>query len=175
MARDPLGKAEEQKDWLAKIGSYIPGFSGYLDAKRRQESDRIIREAAAKKVMECRDDVTAVVKHLTKTMSDLDLVEEMDEIDNRINTLAGKIRSAADGYSGALNTIKVSQKDLEDLYKFDLNLLEAVEELKVASAKMSENKRDTGACRQALEELDQVLDRVSKYLATRKDSILGMV
>lgn len=170
---DPYRKADEKKDWVATIGQFVPFFGGYLEAKRRHETDKILREHIAKKVEAGRTDVDSAIQDLAEA-GKLGALGKLDPLKDDLQGLASKIRYADYGHAGFFNTVKVTNDDLAELYQFDLNLLEAAEDLKARCGRLREIGNDEPRIKDEAKALKEAIRRVAEYFGTRKDAILGL-
>jgi hypothetical protein len=116
---DFFEKVSEQVDPFKKLGSYIPGFKGYIERQSRRDADKILRETVARRFEEhwgrASDlEVELVNKGMIRYMDDL------EKASLALRTFIDKISTAARGYSGMFDAVKINEKELEMIYQFDL-------------------------------------------------------
>ena len=108
-----------QMDVFKKLASYIPGFNGYVERQNRRDADKLVRATVARRFDE-------LVKRASALQTDmvgagkLDSVGEMEKAVTQLRTFMDKISTAARGYSGLFDAVKINEKELEQLYTFDL-------------------------------------------------------
>ena len=170
---DPYQKATEGRGLLEKIAGYIPIFGGYLERDRRRESDKIVRDFAVRKIEEAKKSLDGLILRLTDS-GQLFALKGMDRIQNRLQKLASKIRYAEYGESGFFDTVKVREADLEELYRFDMALVKAVDELAARIAKIEAVAGDAAARSEAIASFTAEIDDLEKGFDGRKDAILGL-
>jgi len=116
-----------------KIGSLIPGYSGYADREGRRQCDKILRSQISGDLHYSerliQDRLTAVIQE--KKYDSMNDIEKCRKI---IDTLGTKIRYAPYGESSFFSDAQIKENELQEIYKKDLILLEKVQELKEASS-----------------------------------------
>lgn len=120
---DLLDRVNSEMDPLSKLVSKIPGFSGYVDRENRRKADKILREFIA-------NSYEAQYKRLSGLQQDLIShmeIEFLDDIERaaiKIRQFIDRVRTAAYGYSGFFDAVKVNKEELDAVYKHDLELME---------------------------------------------------
>ncbi len=127
-----MGKLQEKLDdikskesWLEKVKRYIPGYDGYVNRDNSRELDTILRNQLAQKLEQNKPLISNVVANFTKS-GKLFEMQDIDKIEKKNETVIAKFRSAARGYSGAFDVVKIKDEKLNMLYEFDATLLEEV-------------------------------------------------
>lgn len=116
---DMYQNVSEQMDPLTKLISMVPGFSGYVKRENRRAADKLMREAIANRFEE-------QWKHISNIQADLvsagkiEYVDDLEKAGIQIRTFTDKIRTAPRGYAGVFDAVKINEKELEQLYNFDL-------------------------------------------------------
>ncbi len=125
---DIFDKVTSQQDIFKKIASYIPGFKGYVERQNRRSSDKLLREMIA-------DRFEAIWKRISTVQTDLISQGEIAAIDDleraaiKIRQFIDRVRTAAYGYAGLFDAVKVNETELATLYQFDLALLTLSDEV----------------------------------------------
>lgn len=122
-----VDRARRARSLLERLGSRIPGFSGYLDRELRREVDELLRRHVADRLDAARRRVAARVAALT--LREGAKVTQLNALAMRLDGLAQRLRAAGAGYAGLFDAFKVQEEQLEQLYAVDLGLAEAAEEL----------------------------------------------
>ena len=125
---DGFENARDSRNWLEKLGEKIPGFRGYLDRELRREVDKIQRDFLASEVDRARQGVQAKIRGWSRKGS-LDHLDIASTTEKLLDRLANRIRHADYGSSGFFDAVKIGEAELQELYRFDLELSLAVEAL----------------------------------------------
>jgi len=115
---DLLGKISSTRGGLEKLVASIPGYKGYKEKEMRREADRLLRETLARKYEEQWTRLNGVQKRLLASGG----IEYLDDVESAANKLRGfidKLKTAAMGYSGFFDAVKVKEDALDKLYEFD--------------------------------------------------------
>lgn len=134
---DVLGKVEESRNILEKLGSVIPGWKGYQERQERRKADQILRQTLAEKLAEQRKRLDVAIQDLIE-ISRYDLVDNVGSAVTQLQTFIDRVRFASYGYSGLFDAVKINQKELEQIYNFDLALFDYVERLNTANDRLQE-------------------------------------
>lgn len=121
--------AQEQRNWLERLGARIPGFKGYQDRELRRDVDRMQREHISRELGLLKGSVRARARDYTDA-GRIGLLHLFDRLDRKLDGLSQSIRFADYGASGLFDVVKVLEDELEKLYEFDLTFLDDVAALK---------------------------------------------
>jgi hypothetical protein len=148
----------DPRNWLERLSSKIPGYSGYVDRERRRDIDKLHREHLADRLRTLKTPLTDVLRELSST-GRLFEVGPVDAAIKKLDHLENRVRFASYGYTGFFDVVKIQQPQLDAIYKFDLALVEHVDKIE---AKLSQLKTQTGttdglkaACAEVTAEVDQ--------------------
>jgi hypothetical protein len=125
---DPLGKITEGKDLLGKIRNTLAGFIGYVDRENRREADKLLRETIAQRYEEQWGRISEIQRELLGA-GKLEFVDDMEAAAIKLRAFIDRVKSAAYGYSGFFDAVRVNSDELEKVYAFDAVLLENVDTL----------------------------------------------
>ena len=128
---DLYDKIKDSQGLLGKIASMIPGFSGYMARETRREADKMLRETVANRYGEQLNRISDLQVQLI-TSGGIDWVDDLQDAATRLQRFIDMVRTAAYGYAGLFDAVKVNEPELAKLYNFDLALLENA--AKVAAA-----------------------------------------
>jgi len=125
---DGFENARGRRNWLEKLGEKIPGFRGYLDRELRREVDKMQRDFLASEVDRARQGLQAKVRIWSRkgALDHLDIASTTEKL---LDRLANRIRHADYGSSGFFDAVKIGETELDELYRFDLELSLTVEAL----------------------------------------------
>jgi len=106
------------QDIFKKLASHIPGFNGYVERQNRRAADKLMRETVALRFEE-------LVKRASNLQADMVSAGQIGYVDDvekaviQLRTFADKIRTAAYGYSGFFDAVKINEEELAQMYAFD--------------------------------------------------------
>jgi len=126
-----LSKITDSKDLLTKIGSKIPGFSGYIDRQERRNSDKLLRDTIAKRVMEQHKRVSELQVELINE-GEIASVDDVERAALRLQTFADRIRTATRGYSSVFEAVKIDEDALNKILAYDNALLDMTDTISQA-------------------------------------------
>ena len=126
-----FSKITDSKDLLTKIGSKIPGFSGYIDRQERRNSDKLLRETIAKRAMEQRGRVSELQNDLISE-GEILYLDDLEKAALRLQTFADRVRTATRGYSSVFEAVKIDSDALTKILAYDNALLEMMDQVSTA-------------------------------------------
>src|SRR6266511_3477372 len=113
-----LQQVKDKESFLERIARIIPGYDGYVNRDNSRELDTLVRNTLAQHL-------DANKMRLKNTVSNLNsngkLFEAggLDKIDKKLENAIAKFKSAARGYSGAFDVVKIKEEKLNQLYAID--------------------------------------------------------
>ncbi len=128
---DLYQKITDSRGLLEKIAAKIPGFGGYLEKETRRTADKMLRDTIVNRYGEQLRRISDLQMQLLSG-GGLEHLDEMQTAATRLQTFVDMVKTAAYGYTGFFDAVKVDETALAKLYAFDNELLENV--AKVSSA-----------------------------------------
>ncbi len=125
---DILDKVINDQDILEKLGSKIPGISGYIERQNYRAADKLLRETIA-------DHFEAIYKRISALQTDLlsqgglEYIDDVEKAALKIRTFIDKVRRATYGYAGVFDPTKVNQAELMQVYRYDALFLDLADEV----------------------------------------------
>jgi hypothetical protein len=125
---DGVKRAQDRRNLLERIAARIPGIKGYLDRELRREVDKMQRDWLAEQVDRARGRLNGKVREWSRGggLAGLDLAATSEKA---LDRFANRIRHADYGYTGFFDAVKIRELELDQLYEFDLALMDIVEGL----------------------------------------------
>ncbi len=117
-----------QIDPFKKLVSFIPGFSGYVERQNRRDADKLVRETVARRFNELWKRTSALQVDLVSA-GKIEYVDDLEKAALQLRTFIDKISSASRGYSGLFDAVKINEKELEQLYNFDLAFFDLADQV----------------------------------------------
>jgi vacuolar-type H+-ATPase subunit I/STV1 len=167
-----IDHSERQRNIIERILIWIPGFRGYLKKEYRRESDKLEREFLAGKLEQNRTLLRNLMEEASHQGS-LKNIDLLDRIEKRLDRLICRIRFADYGYSGFFDVVKVRDRELEQLYQFDLDLLQAVEALAVGFGALKSAAGDAEKFATRARSLAEEVQKLDEKFSQREQIIIG--
>jgi hypothetical protein len=160
---------------LESLTSKIPGYSGYKDKEMRREADGLLRQHLAAQLAEQLSRAEDVSSQML-TGPGISQLDEMGQGNTRLQTLIDKVKTAAQGYAGFFDAVKVKEEQLDILYEFDERMLHQVDEIGAAidGVQSALDGEDTSTIGPAVRRYVKTVTDASTLFDKRKDAILGL-
>lgn len=124
-----------EKSSFERFLEKIPGVSGYKEKERRRETDKLVREALAKRYEAEWNRISEIQRLLIKK-GDLSAVSDLESAAIKLRQFIDRIKTASYGYAGLLDNVKVDEAALDKLYAFDNSLFDLAEATKEAVSRV---------------------------------------
>lgn len=148
---------QSERNWLEKLADAIPGIAGYRAKEGRRDTDKRLRDYLAGLVEESLRGVERAREARFKS-GGLDGLDAFGRLANSMRALADCIRYASQGYSGFFDQIKVRETELDELYHYDLELMDSLKEL----------RKSVETAPEALQGLENQVEAIRKKVEGRK-------
>ncbi len=125
---DLFERVVSQQDALKKLIAKLPGFKGYYARADRRSADKLLRETIADKFQALWQRLSSVQRDLVST-GHLDVLDDIEVGAIRLRQFIDRVKTAAYGYSGFFDAVKVNEAELEKVYQYDLTMLELADEV----------------------------------------------
>ena len=119
---DILDKVVSQQDAFKKLVSKIPGFKGYVERGDRRMADKLLRESVSKAFEAQYQRLSSVERDLISN-GELAYVDDVEGAAIKIRQFIDRVRTAAYGYAGIFDAIKINEAELTNVYQYDNYLL----------------------------------------------------
>lgn len=120
---DLFQKITDARGMLEKLVDKIPGFHGYMEKEARREADKLLRDTIANRYGEQLDRIGMLQTQLIAG-GGLEYVDDLQDAATRLQRFIDTVKTAARGYSGFFDAVKVKETELAKLYAFDNALLD---------------------------------------------------
>lgn len=125
---DLFDRVTSQQDVFKKLLSKIPGFKGYIERENRRSADKLVRSTLAKQFEDLWQRISSIQTDMIN-QGGLEYVDDMEGAAIKIRQFIDRIKTAAYGYSGLFDAVKVNEQELATVYQYDLALLNSVDEV----------------------------------------------
>jgi len=157
---------------LESLMRKIPGFSGYLDRERRRDADKLQREFMAKGLTELKRKVQDAQEQLIEA-GQMKLMTKLDDVNNIVDRVAGRLRHATYGYSGFFDQNQVNLDELNRIYEFDLSLVNELQHADEAVLGLT-SSLEGEAVRARIGDLEKSIRAVDAKLDERERLLKGV-
>ncbi len=161
-----------QVDPFKKLLSYIPGFSGYVERQNRRDADKILRETVARRFDEQWSRVSNLQVELVNNGM-LSYVDDLDKAAQQLRTFIDKISTAARGYSGLFDAVKINEAELEKIYQFDLAFFQLADQIKSAVDNLEASITDEAALPASIRNLTGITRLAVQTFERRSEVVTG--
>jgi hypothetical protein len=149
---DLFEKVTGDQDIFKKLGSYIPGFKGYIERQNRRASDKLLRETVADRFEEQWKRTSAIQADMI-SQGMIELIDDMEKAAIQLRTFIDKIRTASYGYSGLFDAVKINEDELTQLYAFDNAFFDVAEQVGRALDNIEASMGDSDGLKAAIRNL----------------------
>jgi hypothetical protein len=165
----------DHEGWFESITGKIPLYKGYKEKEQRREADALLRDHLAKQFAEQLGRAEDVASQML-TGPGLMQLDEMGKGNTRLQTFIDKIKTAAQGYAGLFDAVKVKEDELDTLYEFDYSILLKVDEIAEAidSLQAALDEGDDSKIAPSVRRYVKTVSDTSSLFDKRKDTILGL-
>lgn len=171
---DMYQSVSDQMDPLTKLIALVPGFNGYVKRENRRAADKLVRDAVARRFEE-------LWKRLSNLQSDLvaggklEYVDDLEKAGIQLRTFIDKIRTAARGYAGVFDAVKINEKELEQLYNFDLAFFDLATEIGRGVDNVESSMADEAALPAAIRHITGLGRQVVETFNRRSEALTGPI
>ncbi len=117
-----LDQVKDQMSGFEQLVAKIPGYKGYKEKELRREADKLLRDHIVNQLRTVKTQLDGLQQDLIGA-GKFDLLDETGSAATQIQTFIDRVRTAAYGYGGLFDAVKVKEDDLDRVYEFDSALL----------------------------------------------------
>ena len=160
----------DQRNWLERLGDKIPGYSGYVAKERRRDADKLHREHLAERLRAAKQPLNDTMRELSSS-GRLFEVGPVDRTLKKLDQVENRVRFASYGYAGFFDAVKIEEPQLERIYRFDLALVEKVEEFERQARELSSKSSTADGLKAAAASLERAADDLNQTFDQRYRAI----
>ncbi len=161
-----------QMDPFKKLASYIPGFSGYVERQNRRDADKLVRDTVARRFGELWTRTSNLQTDLVSA-GKIQYVDDLEQAALQLRTFIDKITTASRGYAGLFDAVKINQKELEQLYNFDLAFFELGDQIGHALDNVEASLGDEAALPAAIRNITALGRQAVETFNRRSEAFTG--
>jgi len=125
---DLFDRVTGEQDVFKRLLSKIPGFSGYIERANRRAADKMLRGVVASRYEEQWQRISALQRDLIN-QGEIALIDDLEAAAVKLRQFIDRIKTATYGYASFFEAVKINQDELEMVYKYDLAMLDMVDEV----------------------------------------------
>jgi hypothetical protein len=161
-----------QMDPFKRLASYIPGFNGYVERQNRRDADKLVRDTIARRFGELWTRTSNLQVDLVGA-GKIQYVDDLEQAALQLRTFIDKISTAARGYSGVFDAVKINQKELEQLYNFDLAFFDLADQIGHALDNVEASLGDDAALPAAIRNITTLGRQTVETFNRRSEAFTG--
>ena len=165
-------KLTDMQGGLEDLIRKVPGFKGYFEKEDRRMADRLLREHIVTVFNEHSTEFTRLQRRLIDN-GGIMYMERVQGIDSQLRTFINRVESAAEGYAGLLDAVKIQEEELANVYSFD-NALLAYQDQLLTGLSEFEGAIGTDAVGDVLYQLDDLLTEMNDTFKRRSEAMQGL-
>ena len=169
---DFFEKVSSQVDPFKKLVSFIPGFSGYVERQNRRDADKLLRETVARRFEEQWSRASSLQVDMVNNGM-LSYVDDMEKASLALRTFIDKISTAARGYSGMFDAVKINEKELEAIYQFDAAFFDLADQVKSGLDNVEASMGDEAALPAAIRNITSLSRLAVETFERRSEIVTG--
>jgi hypothetical protein len=169
---DFFEKVSEQIDPFKKLLGYIPGFSGYIERQTRRDADKVLRDTVARRFEEHWGRASNLQVELVSSGM-IKYVDDMEKAALALRTFIDKITTAARGYSGMFDAVKINEKELQAIYQFDVAFFTLSDQVRSALDNVEASLGDETALPAAIRNLTSLARLAVETFERRSEVVTG--
>ncbi len=125
---DPMDKVTEGKDIISKIRNFLAEYVGYFDRENRRAGDKLLRDTIAQRYEEQWNRISELQRQMISD-GKLESVDDLEASALKLRAFVDRIKTASYGYAGFFDVATIKSFELEEIYNYDLALLEGVDDI----------------------------------------------
>lgn len=165
-------QVEQMQGSLERMARALPGFGGYLRREDRRAADELLRERIARSYANSLSVFSSLSTRIVES-GGMSYMEQVQRIDTGLVTFIDRVRTAARGYSGAFDAVKVDEEGLVRLYAFDESLLLYQDQL-ASGLKALEDAIGGEQLKSVLDELEKLVAEINSVFARRSEAMMAL-
>lgn len=162
-----------QRGSFENLMARIPGFRGYIDKGTRRAADRMLRDHIADQLTQRINRLVQIELALLDN-GGLGYMSKTQSAKSKLQTFRDRVQTAAPGYSGFAEAIKVDAEALERIYSFDEALIRYVGRFDEVLSALDSSVKSGEGIDGALASLDQLTIEANEAFTLREDVLTNI-
>lgn len=165
-----MSNTSDTRNWIERLSSKIPGYSGYVDRERRRDIDKLHRDHLADRLRSLKTPLTDVMRELTNG-GRLFEVGAVDSAIKKLDQLENRVRFASYGYAGFFDVVKIEEAQLDSIYRFDLALVDHVDKIEAELSALKTQAATSDGLKTACAKVTAEIDQAGRVFDERYNAI----
>jgi hypothetical protein len=164
--------AKSQMGAVERLLKGLPGIGGYVDKELRRDADKRVREGLARTLEQSKAELLEIQNRLLSGGG----LMHMDEVDRaivKLQTLIDRIKTAAYGYAGLFDAVRIKEDALDALHRFDVAMVGEVSQLNEAITALSNAVADNSNIAPVISRVTKIVSDLNLLYDKRKDAIVS--
>ena len=165
-------KVTSQMDPFKSLASHIPGFKGYVERQNRRDADKLLRDTVVRRF----DEQWKRASQLQVDMVSQGMIAYVDDMERaalQLRTFIDKMSTAARGYSGLFDAVKINEKELEAIYQYDAAFFDLAEQVGRALDNVEASLADEAALPAAIRNVTSIARMAVETYNRRSEVVVG--
>jgi hypothetical protein len=150
--------SDKVRNFMEKLFRMVPGYGGYAEKESRRNTDKVLRMHLAGQLDEVKAVFDRFTADLTRQPGHLELMTHASSIAKLLEKAGDRLKFADYGYAGFFDNQKVMEPQLDALYQFDLELSQAIMDIKAKSSALRPEPAELAALLEDLRGFDDRLN-----------------
>lgn len=156
-----------RKNILDKIGSLIPGYTGYSERSDKRKTEKCFRDQNALLLEKSEKNIIEFQK-LLLLQNNTSLMKEWEFTRKQINTMTSILKHAIYGESSFFSSTQIKENELEEIMNFDEEIADRVQLIfKATESELSEDLTKTFISK-CIKEIDSSFLNRSNFISKYK-------
>lgn len=165
-----VDKTKADMGTIERLLKGLPIVRGYVDKELRREADYRLRQTIAGTLESEKQRVYDLQKKLLKG-GGLLYMDDLDSAITRVQKLADRVKTAAYGYAGLLDAVKIQEDQLDALHRFDVGLAERTYEVQQAVDSLTSAVEQKSGIGDAIDSLTDKLSELNRLYDARHKAV----
>jgi len=164
--------AKSQMGAIERLLKGLPGIGGYIDKELRRDADKRVREGLARTLEQSKAQLLEIQNQLLGG-GGLLYMDDVDRAIVKLQTLIDRIKSAAYGYAGLFDAVRIKEDALDALHRFDVAMVGEVSQLNDAITTLTNAVADNNNIAPVISRVTKVVSDLNLLYDKRKDAIVS--
>lgn len=173
MQSDLYNRIVSQRGSFEKLLARIPGIRGYLEKASRRESDTMLRDYIASQLSQ-RVSRLAQIERTLLDSGGLGYMSKTQSAKTKLQTFRDRVKTAAPGYSGFMDAVKIDEEALDRIYAFDEALIRYVDQFDEALTNLETAVANNDGINEAIAALDRLTIEANEAFTLREDVLTNI-
>ena len=164
--------AKSQMGAVERLLKGLPGIGGYIDKELRRDADKQVREGLARTLEQSKAELLEIQNRLLSG-GGLLYMDDVDRAIVKLQTLIDRIKTAAYGYAGLFDAVRIKEGALDALNRFDVAMVGEVGQLNESITALSNAVADNQNVQPVISRVTKVVSDLNLLFDKRKDAIVS--